>query len=94
MTVRVCVVPNRLLGPSVTTAGLLAGRDIARALRGRRVGDLVIVPAASVREGEGFLDGWTLDDLSRAAKTRVVTADSPREAAAALRRRDREREAR
>jgi putative radical SAM enzyme (TIGR03279 family) len=33
VTARVCVVRNRLLGRSVTVAGLLAGRDIARALR-------------------------------------------------------------
>ena len=90
---RVCVVQNSLLGPSVTTAGLLAGRDVARALRGRRLGDIVIVPATAIRAGEGFLDSLTLDDLSRRLGAPVAAAASPREAAAALRRFDRDRSA-
>ena len=80
------VIRNRLLGRSVTTAGLLAGRDVARALRGSDVGELVLVPAAAVREGEGFLDGMTLEELSRSVCAPVLPADSPREALAVLRR--------
>ena len=83
---RVCVVRNRLFGRRVTTAGLLAGEDIARALQESEVGDVVIVPGAAVREGEGFVDGMTPADLSRAVGAAVVAALSPREAAAALRR--------
>ncbi len=93
MRARVCVVQNSLLGPSVTTAGLLAGRDVARALRGRRLGDIVIVPATAIRAGEGFLDSLTLGDLSRRLGAPVAAAASPREAAAVLRRFDRDRSA-
>jgi len=87
----VCVVPNRLFGRSVTTAGLLAGKDIARALRRCDVGEVLIVPATAIREGEGFLDGMTPEDLSRLAGAEVIAAATPAEAAAALRRRDRMR---
>jgi len=82
---QVQVVPNRMLGRSVTTAGLLAGRDIARALRAGKVGEMVLVPASAIREGEGFLDGMTLAELSRRVGVPVAAAGSPREAAAALR---------
>lgn len=89
----VCIVPNRLLGRSVTTAGLLAGKDIRAALRGCKVGDIVLIPAASLREGEGFLDGVTLDELSQHLGVPVRAAGGPREAAAALRAFDRGRRA-
>ena len=89
----VCIVPNRLLGRSVTTAGLLAGKDIRAALRGCKVGDMVLVPAASLRDGEGFLDGMTLDELSRHLGVPVRAAGGPREAYSALRAFDRERSA-
>lgn len=82
---KVCVVRNRLLGRSVTTAGLLAGRDIARAARRLLPADLVIVPGAAVREGEGFLDGMTVEELSRRLNTEVLVASTPGEAAVVLR---------
>jgi NifB/MoaA-like Fe-S oxidoreductase len=79
-----CVVRNRLFGRSVTTAGLLAGRDIAAALRGRK-SDLVIIPGTAVREAEGFIDSLTLDGLSRRLGVPMVAANSPGEATAAIR---------
>jgi len=88
---QVCIAQNYLMGRSVTTAGLLAGRDIVRALRGRRLGDIVIVPDTAVREGEGFLDGMTIEELARRLGTAVVPAAWPREVSAALRHLDRAR---
>jgi NifB/MoaA-like Fe-S oxidoreductase len=87
----VCVVPNGLLGRSVTTAGLLAGRDVARALRRRKVADLMIMAGTAVREGDGFIDGMTLEELSEQAGAPVVAATTPAEATAAVRRFDRGR---
>ncbi|MBN1457885.1 MAG: DUF512 domain-containing protein, partial [Armatimonadetes bacterium] len=81
----VSVVPNRLFGRAVTTAGLLAGGDVAAALRGRKT-DLVIVPSTAVREGEGFIDSMTLDELSRKLNVRVAVAHTPGEATTAIRR--------
>jgi putative radical SAM enzyme (TIGR03279 family) len=83
---RVCVVPNRFLGRSVTTAGLLSGRDIAHALLNGEVGDLVIAPGAAIREGDGFLDGMSLEELSRRVGATVILAVSPAQANAAVRR--------
>ena len=87
----VCVVPNGFLGRSVTTAGLLAGRDVARALRRRKVADLMIMAGTAVREGEGFIDGMTLEELSERTGAPVVAATTPAEATAAVRRFDRGR---
>ncbi|HUU55335.1 MAG TPA: DUF512 domain-containing protein [Armatimonadota bacterium] len=92
--VEVCVVRNGLLGGSVTTAGLLAGGDIARALRRREKADLVIAAGTAVRGGEGFIDGMSLEELSRDVGAPVAAAATPAEAAAAVRRFDRGRAAR
>jgi len=77
-------VRNRLLGESVTVAGLLAGRDVIRQLRRRWLGQVVIVPAAALRE-DAFLDDVTLGDLRAALSVPVVAAASPAEAVRALR---------
>ncbi len=59
-------VKNFFFGPSVTVAGLLTGRDLLDALKGKRVGDMVIFPSNMLKEDEGvFLDGMTLEELQR-----------------------------
>jgi putative radical SAM enzyme (TIGR03279 family) len=91
---QVCIVSNRFFGESVTTAGLLTGGDIVAVLRRTGAGDVVIVPATAVREGEGFLDGVTVEELARAVGAPVLVAAGPREAAVVVREWDRVRGAR
>jgi NifB/MoaA-like Fe-S oxidoreductase len=54
---------NSLFGASVTTAGLLPGRDFAAALRGRHDLDLVLLPGESVNDDGLFIDSMSLDAL-------------------------------
>jgi len=77
--VRVVAVPNRLFGPRVTVAGLLAGYDVLLALRSQPLGDLALVPGAAVRDGL-FLDDLSLDELSDKLGVRVIAASTPRQA--------------
>jgi len=65
MGVEVEVVPaeNRFFGPTVTVSGLLTGRDVIEALRGRDLGQAVFLPRAMF-DAAGEL---TLDDMSPAA---------------------------
>lgn len=84
--IRQVVVPNKFFGPSVTVTGLLTGQDIFRALQGKRLGDLVLVPAAALKEEEDvFLDGMSLAQLSRKLSTNVVKVESFRRMIAVLR---------
>jgi putative radical SAM enzyme (TIGR03279 family) len=62
LTVRVVPVRNEFFGPAIGVAGLLTGEDIAGALRGRDLGDVVLVPAVALQETRGVL----LDDVSPA----------------------------
>jgi putative radical SAM enzyme (TIGR03279 family) len=75
LRVRVLVVPNSFFGPVVTVAGLLTGGDILRAVRGRRLGSCLLVPASAVKEDEGiFLDDMSVADLERAVGVPVIPA--------------------
>ena len=50
------VVENSLFGPTTTTAGLLVGADIRRALAGRTDLDLALIPAECINDNGLFLD--------------------------------------
>ena len=47
---------NSLFGPTVTTAGLLVGADIRRALEDRTDLDLALIPAETINDAGVFLD--------------------------------------
>lgn len=78
LSLRPVAVESRLFGPSVTVAGLIAGRDIIEALKGEDMsGDLVIVPDVMLKEGEGiFLDDLTPGDIERELGVHVAVAET------------------
>jgi NifB/MoaA-like Fe-S oxidoreductase len=58
-------VVNHLMGESVTVTGLLGGNDIVSAVRGNVRGTLYI-PSVTLRDaGDLFLDGLSLEEVSR-----------------------------
>jgi len=54
------VAENSLFGPTITTAGLLVGKDILVALQGRRDLDMALIPAETLNEDSVFLDDHSL----------------------------------
>ncbi len=62
--VRVYAAKNLTFGGAVTVAGLLAGRDFLSALQGKDLGSKLLIPAASLRDDNVFLDDMTLGELS------------------------------
>jgi putative radical SAM enzyme (TIGR03279 family) len=54
---------NSLFGPTITTAGLLVGADIRRALEGRSDLDVALIPAETINEDRIFLDDVKFDEL-------------------------------
>lgn len=54
---------NSLFGPTITTAGLLVGADIKRALNGRTDLDIALIPAETINEDRIFLDDVAFDEL-------------------------------
>ncbi len=65
--IRVYRIDNRFFGESVTVAGLLVGKDLKEQLRGKPLGEKLLLPRIMLRElGDVFLDGCTVNELSRA----------------------------
>jgi NifB/MoaA-like Fe-S oxidoreductase len=56
-------VVNSLFGKTVTTAGLLVGADIERALAGRTDVDFALMPAETLNDDSRFLDDRTFLDV-------------------------------
>lgn len=54
---------NSLFGPTITTAGLLVGADIKRALSERSDLDIALIPAETINEDRVFLDDVAFDEL-------------------------------
>lgn len=63
-------VRNDFFGGTVDVTGLLTGRDIVKALKGRELGDEILLAGNMMKAGEDiFLDDMTLEDLSQALHT-------------------------
>jgi putative radical SAM enzyme (TIGR03279 family) len=70
-------VKNRLFGAGVTVTGLVSGRDIVAALKGKDIGELILVPDVMLKEEEGiFLDEMTLEELEKSLGVRAVVVES------------------
>jgi putative radical SAM enzyme (TIGR03279 family) len=64
-------VVNTLFGASVTTAGLLPGADVQKALRGRGDLDLALLPGESVNDDGLFIDGMSAELLAAASPVEI-----------------------
>ncbi len=73
----VAPVENAFFGPRVTVSGLLTGRDIIDSLRGRELGDLLVLPRHALdHAGDLFLDDVTPAEVSAALSTPVAFAST------------------
>ncbi|ROR29389.1 putative radical SAM enzyme (TIGR03279 family) [Mobilisporobacter senegalensis] len=76
--VHVYTIINDFFGPDITVAGLLTGQDIMKQLKGKELGEYLILPSALLRSGEEvLLDDYTLTDLEKTlgTKIRIVQSD-------------------
>ena len=68
-------VENRFFGPTVTVSGLLVGRDVIEALRGRDLGEVVFLPRAMFdAAGKRTLDDMSPAEIEERLGTRVEVA--------------------
>jgi NifB/MoaA-like Fe-S oxidoreductase len=70
--VEVKAVKNRYFGGNIKVAGLMTGQDLDVALREVSSASVCLIPDVCLSEGR-FLDGLTLDDLSRPVMTVATT---------------------
>lgn len=64
---------NEFFGDTITVAGLVTGGDLLRQLRGRPLGEELLLPSVMLRhEGDVFLDDVSLEELSSQLQVRVT----------------------
>jgi putative radical SAM enzyme (TIGR03279 family) len=94
LSLRLITVRNKFFGEQVTVAGLLTGSDIAAALEGKRLGDLVVIPAEALKdEDDIFLDGMSLGQLRGRFAVPMAPAGSMKDLVALLKKGREEQEA-
>ena len=63
---------NDFFGERITVSGLLTGQDIEKQLKGKELGERVLLPENVLRSGERvFLDDMTVEELEKALQVRV-----------------------
>ena len=64
---QVCAIVNDFFGHTIDVAGLVTGGDLIAQLRGKDLGERLLIPHTMLRHGEGvFLDDVTLEEASEA----------------------------
>lgn len=66
---------NTTFGGGVSVSGLLAGSDMIAALRGKKLGQALLIPASTLRDGEVFLDDMTREQLQSTLGVPVYAAE-------------------
>ena len=83
----VYAVENDFFGHNITVTGLITGGDIINQLKGRDLGEQLLISESALRRGEDvFLDNTTVGDVEKAlgVEVRVVPNDGYELLAAAL----------
>jgi putative radical SAM enzyme (TIGR03279 family) len=76
--VEVIAVENQFFGENVTVAGLVTGKDILSSVKGRSLGDQILLPHVMLRRGEDvFLDDLALESIEKETglEVKVVQVD-------------------
>ncbi len=77
LTLDIFKIENKFLGPAVTVAGLLTGKDILRTVMGKTKADCLLVPNVTLRdEDDKFLDNITIKDMEENLGMQVRPIDS------------------
>ncbi len=64
---------NDFFGHTINVSGLITGRDLIAQLKGRELGQRLLIPVNMLRHGEDvFLDDVTLDEVERALEIQVI----------------------
>jgi len=77
ITVNVYSIRNNYFGENVTVTGLLTGIDICSQLRGKALGDELLICKCMLRAGERlFLDDYTVEKLEKQLNIPIVLVDN------------------
>ena len=67
---------NHFLGETITVSGLVTGGDLITQLKGKKLGERLLIPINMLRHGEDvFLDDVTLADVERELNVEVIPVE-------------------
>ena len=73
----VFAIKNNFFGEKITVAGLVTGGDILNQLKGKDLGDALLIPSSMLRhENDLFLDDMHIDELSGALGVPVIPVNN------------------
>jgi len=73
----VFAIKNDFFGEKITVAGLLTGGDILKQLKGKDLGDALLIPSSMLRhENDLFLDNMHIDTLSKELDVPVIPVNN------------------
>ena len=78
MSGRVFAIENHFFGEQITVAGLVTGKDIIEQLKGKELGNELMIPSNMLRfERDLFLDNTSVEDLEKAlgVKVKIIEPD-------------------
>jgi putative radical SAM enzyme (TIGR03279 family) len=77
LKINVYKIENTFFGENVTVAGLITGQDLLEQLRGKDLGDELLISSSMLKADEDiFLDDYTLDMLERQLNTKITSVDN------------------
>jgi putative radical SAM enzyme (TIGR03279 family) len=66
LEVRLAALRSNYWGQEITVTGLLTGQDLLRGLKGKDLGDAIVLPSLMLKHGDTrFLDDMTVEELAR-----------------------------
>ncbi|KPU44017.1 hypothetical protein OXPF_21830 [Oxobacter pfennigii] len=72
LKVNVHMIKNNFFGDKITVTGLLTGRDIIEQLKGKNLGEVLLLPSNLLKSGEPILlDDVTVSDIEKELNTRI-----------------------
>lgn len=76
INVDVYAIKNDFFGEMITVSGLLTGQDLAAQLKGKKLGERLLIPCNMLRSGESvFLDDMTVEELEAELDVPIVVVD-------------------
>lgn len=75
--INVYPIVNNFFGEKITVSGLVTGGDIIKQLKGKNLGEELLIPISMLRHDENvFLDNTTTDDVEKALGIKVVPVEN------------------
>ena len=76
VNVGVVTIRNEFFGETITVAGLITGGDLMRQLKGKNLGEKLLIPCSMLKNDENvFLDDVTVEELSKELNGEIVIVD-------------------